>query len=465
MAPTHRNDLVAVALFVSVTVMVTLDQWRVGLLSPLIPWITAVAILLLAIRVRPSRKAFVVAGIVLTGAVAFLVPDWQTIVRRGLLSAAFIAAFFTALSTLRNVAETSPGIAAGGTFLAAQPPGRRYAALTLGGHLFALLLNYGAISLLGSLATASARREPDPEIRRHRTRRMLLAIQRGFVSSLPWSPLAFAMAITNALIPGARWSDSVGPGLVTAGIMAATGWALDTIFKPRLSVPLPPRGPVDGSWMLLLPLLVLLIAMGLTVGVLHEITGVAVVGIVMLIVPLLSLGWALMQHAVGAVSFTFRKRLHDYFVLDLPAYRGELTLLTMAGYIGTVGAPLLAPLIAHTGADISGLPAWTILAALVWLIPLLGQFGMNPILAVTLMAPLIPEASAMGVTPAAIVVSIAAGWALAGACSPFTATTLLVGSFGNVSAFHVGLRWNGLFVLTAGVILTFWVLIYAFALG
>ena len=41
---------------------------------------------------------------------------------------------------------------------------------------------------------ANARQEANAEIRRHRLRRMLLAIQRGFVSTLTWSPLAVSWA-------------------------------------------------------------------------------------------------------------------------------------------------------------------------------------------------------------------------------------------------------------------------------
>lgn len=457
-------DRAAAGLLILLTALVALDEW--GFDAPTIarPSVTVVVLALLALRIRLSRKAFVAVGGLLTLLLVLGDPEWQAVCLRGLGSAAFIAAFFTALSTLRNVAETSLAIRASGGFLAAQSPGRRYAALTLGGHLFALVLNYGAISLLGSLASGSARTEPDPVVRQHRTRRMLLAIQRGFIASLPWSPLAFAMVITTALVPGARWADAVFPGIVSAAIIAGTGWALDTIFKPRLAGPVPPRKRAEGSWALMLPLLFLLVLLGTSVSILHALTGIRIVGIVMFIVPLIAASWALIQHRGGAVDFTLAKRARDYVAVDLPGYRGEITLLMMAGYIGTVGAPLLAPLVAGLGFDPSTLPAWLILASFVWIIPVLGQLGMNPILAVTLIVPMIPDAGTMGVSPAAIVAALAAGWAVSGASSPFTATTMLVGSFANVSALHVGLRWNWLFVLVVAVLLTVWVLTYAFLL-
>ncbi len=458
-------DLATGLLLVLVTALVCLEEWGQGAFPVLLPCVVIALIALLTLQVRRSRQGFVLAGLVLTGcAVAFL-PNWQAVVLRALGSAAFIAAFFAALTTLRNVAESSPAIREAGTYLAEQPPGRRYAALTVGSHLFALLLNYGAISLLGNLATQSAGREANAEIRRHRTRRMLLAIQRGFISSLPWSPLGFSMAITNVLIPGARWADSVQAGFVSAGILLLTGWALDTIFKPRLSVPLPPRAPATGTLRLLQPLLLLLVLLGGTVSVLYTNTEVRIVGIVMLVVPLLSLGWAVIQHRGGALDFSLRTRLVRYVSTELPSNRGEVTLLMMAGYIGTVGGPLLEPLVVGAGIDLGALPAWSVLVLLVWLVPVLGQLGMNPILAVTLCAPIIPEAATLGVTPSAVVTAIAAGWAISGICSPFTATTLLVGSFGNVSALHVGLRWNGLFVAVLGALLSVWVLIYAFVIG
>ena len=81
----------------------------------------------------------------------------------------------------------------------------------------------------------------------------------------------------------------------------------------------------------------------------------------------------------------------------------------MAGYIGTVGAPVLQPIMLLLGFDPSVFPAWFILALFVWIIPLLGQFGMNPILAVTLIAPLIPSPDTLGVSPSALVVAIASG--------------------------------------------------------
>ena len=117
------------------------------------------------------------------------------------------------------------------------------------------------------------------------------------------------------------------------------------------------------------PLLLLLVLLGVTVSVLHTQTGFRIVGIVMLVVPVLSLGWALVQHRGGALDYGMRDRLVRYVTQELPGTRGEVTLLMMAGYIGTVGGPLLGPVVAGAGIDLAALPTWAVLVLLVWLVP------------------------------------------------------------------------------------------------
>ena len=423
-----------------------------------------VAVLLFLIadspRVPWSRKIFVLAGLALFLTAIATRDDWLALTQAALAKGAFVAAFFAALASLRSAAGSSRDIRRCGVFLAEQPPGRRYLALTLGGHLFGVMLLYGSISLLGSLAEASARSESNEEIRRVRTRRMLLAIQRGFIATLSWSPLTFSIAITTAIVEGASWGGLVAFGLVSSFILAGTGWAIDTIFKPKLTGPRPKRGPADNHWEKLAPLLVLLVLLMGLVGLLHFFSGLRSVAAVMLVVPFLSLGWLLLQ-ARGSAKLRAAYvgvRSRRFLDQELAAYRPELVLLVMAAFIGTMGSGLLAPVVEASAFDFGAIPTWLLLFALVWLAPVTGQLGMNPILAVSLIAPLLPEASTLGLSPNAIVLAITAGWALSGASSPFTATTLMVGAIGKVSAWHVGWRWNGWFTLISGLLVSAWVL-------
>lgn len=110
------------------------------------------------------------------------------------------------------------------------------------------------------------------------------------------------------------------------------------------------------------------------------------------------------------------------------------------------------------------LPPLLIVVAMVWLVPLAGQLGMNPILSVSLIVPLLPSPAAMGIHPAALVAAITGGWAISGTTSPFTASVLLVGSYGGVPAREAGLRWNGPYALLMGCTISVWVLILAAAM-
>jgi len=404
-----------------------------------------------------SRRVFVLIGLVLLAWLALTREDWTPAALAAIQRAGFIAAFFTAMTTMRAAATGSAAIIACGRYLAGQPPGRRYLALTLGGHLFGLILLYGAIALLGSLATEAADREPDPKIRRHRTRRMLVAIQRGFISTLAWSPLTFASAITLTLVPGASWAGAAPYCVVSALLLAGIGWILDSIFKPRLATP-PPRSKPDGPWLTRLrPLLVLLAVLLAAVGVVHLLTGMRVFGAVMTVVPVIAMVWVAFQPGSGSGIGRVGRRTGDFILRDLPGQSPEFVLLIMAAFIGALGGELAAPLVAGGALDLARVPAPVLLTALFWVIVLTGQLGMNPLLSVALLAPLLPAPPELGVAPAVVVVTLTGGWALSGATSPVTASTLLVGAFGRVGARRVGLGWNGLYGLVCGMALSLWI--------
>ncbi len=416
---------------------------------------------LLFFYVSAGRKVFVLIAILLS-----LINLWwgenalQTL-SSGIATAAFIATFLAALTALKYVAATSPAIQRCGRFLSQQPPGRRYAALTVGGQMFGLLLNYGAISLLGSMTMANASLERNEEVRQHRVRRMLLAIQRGFISTLPWSPLSFAMVMTTTLIPGTSWAMCVIPGVINGAIFAGMGWLMDTLFKPKLSTAAIPARQITDSWVAVLPLGFLLMLLVVLVTVAYLLTGVRVLGLVIVIVPLMSIGWVAIQNWQDRPLARVRQWSAGYLSKNLSEFRSETVLLMMAGYIGTVASPILGAMMTHLEINLASLPTWMILVTLVWLMPLFGQMGMNPILAVALIAPLLPDAAQMGISPVALTVALTAGWILSGISSPFTATTILVGNFAGISSAKVGLRWNGVFTLVCGVILSIWVVLYA----
>ena len=247
-------------------------------------------------------------------------------------------------------------------------------ALASGGHLFGIALSYGSIALLGSLAERGVRSEPDEAIRAARLKRMLLAIQRGFLAMTSWSPLTFSLAITTSIIAGSSWTGAVGGCLVTAAVLVMLGWAFDTLPARAARGRTERAAAVEGNWSTTLPLIWLLAILFASVALVQMLTGVRAFAVVLVMVPVISLGWIAIQgcgRREGPLAH-MAGRAVKYIMVDGPAYRSELVLLIMAAFIGTMASGLLAPVVAG-GLDLSAIPAPVVLVALVWLMPLTGS--------------------------------------------------------------------------------------------
>ncbi|WP_339112221.1 hypothetical protein [Thioclava sp. GXIMD2076] len=442
-----------------------LSNWDVFFFAgPAAKVLTVLSVLALVPSVKGSRRVFVVVAFALVVyAFVFYSAPW-TVISEGLARASFIVAFFCALATLRHVAGISDKITRAAVFLASQPPGRRYSALTLGVQAFAPMLNYGAISVLGGMSRASSDREPDPEIRKIRIRRMLQAVHRGFAASLCWSPLGFAMVISTSIVDGAEINHIILPALVSSAILIGVGWTMDQIFKPTIpaghhATPLSATLPTTARD--LLPVLWLIILIAIPVIVLDLVAGLSAAMSVLLIIPLLSAGWLLVGAPPKERGHHFALHACEFGFIELPSFRNEIVLLSMAGFIGSTAGTMLAPIVAASGLDLAALPVWLLLILPILLIPLGGQLGMNPILFVSLFGPLLPSAAELGISPTAIVLSITAGWALSGVTSPFTASVMLVARLGDVTPATVSWRWNGLYTATCAVALAVWLMFWA----
>jgi hypothetical protein len=165
--------------------------------------------------------------------------------RRG----ASYAAFFLALTTLRDAAETSRLVRRCGRHLVAQPPGRRYAALTAGGHVFGIILSYGAIELLAAMVARAndADTATAAPTRALRARRMLMAIYRGFCVMNCWSPLNIMTAVVSTAVPAAPMPLLLPIAFVVSVGMAALGWLEDRLSAARRATRAPLSAPPFGT--------------------------------------------------------------------------------------------------------------------------------------------------------------------------------------------------------------------------
>lgn len=428
-----------------------LDQFA-GL--PVLGDIAGVAILAFLLREFPRQRRYaqvlflVLAGVGMAGVavaadpIALFLAGW----RRG----AAYAAFFLALTVLRDAAETSRLVRRCGEHLVAQPPGRRYAALTGGGHVFGIILSYGAIDLLAAMVGRANRAGAVAE-RAARSRRMLMAINRGFCVMNCWSPLNIMTAVVSTAVPAAPMRVLLPLAFVMSLGFMALGW-----FEDRLTAP--PGGATapatTESWaihrrVVALVGLVMVLAEATSIG-LH----VSLVAAVTACVPAVGIGWMLVQRwtfIAGPGSarrmLAVLRRRGSGFLPRVPGFRGEATVLASSGFIGvTIGGILptdaLGPLLAH-------LPA----VAIPMLVPVVliatGQIGLNPIAVVALLGAALPDPLRLGVPPAALAFACMLGWGLGVGMTPMSASAITTARWAGVSPWTICTRWNGIYTVLA----------------
>ncbi len=379
--------------------------------------------------------------------------DPLTLALSGLRRGAAYAAFFLALTTLRDAAETSRLVRRCGQHLVAQPPGRRYAALTSGGHVFGIILSYGAIDLLAAMVSRANRVGSDL-VRAARARRMLMAINRGFCVMNCWSPLNIMTAVVSTAVPAAPMALLLPLALVMSVLFMALGWLEDRVSAARRVTAGGAPPATTETWgihlrVIALVGLVMLLAEASSAGL-----GVSLVAAVTLCVPLVGVGWVLIQAhrfvarpgTAGRVLTVLRRR-SARFLVRVPSFRGEATVLAGSGFLGvTVGGVLptdsLAPLLVH-------LPPIVIPLLVPVLLIVTGQLGLTPIAVVALLGAAMPDPARFGVPPAALAFACMLGWGLGVSMTPMSASAITTARWAGVSPWTICTRWNAVYTLSA----------------
>ena len=427
-------------------------------------WPTALAFVAFAIfviaghRLYGRREQFLlVLAAGLTIAVAFWTQGATGLLLSAFERAVFLAAFMILLALLREGAVTSPSVLQVGAYLTRQRPGRRYLSIHLGGHLLAILLNFGALNLLGPLIMRGIKAGAvDPRIAEIRLQRQISALSRGFSWMVAWSPTTITQALVFAVVPGIDPVRMITLGLVLVALTTLAGWALDRRVGIRARRAIPPAarpqsGGGDGfpGQAFLLFSIVCLCLAGTTAAIIL-VAGVTTIPALMLAAPAVTVAWIVMQNA-GRTDRTARllDRLKSVAGKSMPLGSPEAVTLASAGYCGICAAGLVEP---HWFAEFFGLAGWhafAIYAAAMLVPPALSNIGLPPMMVVTFFGTLLSALPGLDFDPTLLGMAFCVGWALNLTGSPFGVSAIILTRITGVPGRRLTWRWNGWFSLVS----------------
>ncbi|MFS4437770.1 hypothetical protein ACMA5I_06120 [Paracoccaceae bacterium GXU_MW_L88] len=376
----------------------------------------------------------------------------------------FLAALIATLSTLRSAAAIAPEVHRAGLFVTGQPASRRYLAMTSGGHLFGVLINFGGLALLLDIAKRSMSSEAaaqlPPDARETRLKRMTMAIVRGFALISLWSPFGFATNAILIAVPGLSYANFGPIGFAMSFVFIAIGWAFDRVDGWRFrKLGLPRPSPPPGSWTGAVALVAHVFALGLLVFLVHEVSALSFQQALVCVVPCYAIVWAGMSAretpggpvsgVTGAARATWER---------LSAMGSEVGVFASAGFLPVVLLGLIPAEELRAVISGMGLGAISVALGISVAIVALALVGMNPIVVASVLGAIAAQVTVPGLSDAAIALAITGGWTAVIGLSPFITTLVLTASIIGRSTFTVGLRWNGLYCLS---ILTVWSLMLA----
>ncbi|CAO3359020.1 hypothetical protein [Azospirillum melinis] len=464
-------DAIVSTMALTVVAVATLVRQLAGLPAAGIVADVALALYLAVEAPKLPRlcKIMVVTALALAALAVARQPDGVAAMAGAFGRATLVAALLAALGFVNEAARTSPLIRRCGTALIAQPSQRRYLIMTLGAHLFALVLGVGVLTLLGSMivrSNAAASARGDAALVRQRLRELSMGLMRGFCTMPMWSPLSIGLAVVLAVVPGVSWDRLIPVAAAMSVSFLALGWLLDGMkLVPAFSGGALPReeaAPLDWRPMARFAALALLIAGG-ALGV-TALAGVALNEGVMLTVPVVGIGWLIAQYAryglSNAVGFTagrLRRRLFGMF----PNYRIEICLIGAGTIMGSALGALVPPDLVRGAIQAAGLAPAPLAAALLLAIIVSAQAGMGAVVGVTILGSAIPDPSALQLTPLMLAVTFLCAWALSSGSAVYGTTLVILSRMTEQPGGVMAFRWNGAFTVLGYLLSVAWLLALA----
>ncbi len=417
------------------------------------------------------ERLLLLAGAVVSIA-AFIVSDmpWPLILS-AMERAAFLAAFMLLLALLKEAASTSDAVREVGQYLTKQPPGRRYLANHVGGHVLGVPLNFGVLSLLGPLIQRGVRADAksNPLVAEIRERRQLTALARGFSAIIAWSPTSVAQAMIPVMVIGADAFSVSVMGFCVVVVMIFVGWSEDRFRFKSLRAKLNAQGiqvPVEHPVFPSRDFKVFMGICGLLVGLaLLFMAGfkVSIVPALMLASPVVTCFWFWLQNRTSerAGELTI-ERCKGLMRETLPSVSPEAVTLSAAGYVGMVAGGLVPGDAFAEEFGLANISPVFIYIAVAAIMPIASCVAMPPMMVGTFFAAMLTSTVLPALDMSMLGFAIAMGWMLNLTGSPFGATNLILSRVTGIPGTTLSWRWNGAYTLVMFAVVVIATILFAY---
>lgn len=414
-----------------------------------------------------ARNARIILGVavVVTALTVELRPDALTLLNKGLAQAVFLMSLVASLGLLRVAAQGSTLIAQSGAIAVRQPPSRRFLALSLGSHVISMVLNFGVLSLLGTMVLKGNTLDAasgDSRVKDIREQRMMTAVMQGFATMMMWSPLSIASAVIQTIASGIDIWTLLSMQFVLAMSLVILGTLIDRRRFPGTGLPSPGLAAEDRRVLLRLGVLVSAIVFGALF--LAEVLGVRPIIGAIALVPAAAYVWLSAQHwstlgwtAPGAGLRTLAVRV----VETVPQSRNEIVILSATIYFGTLVAELIPRSFIEWALAHAPLPPIVIAVLLAWSIVALALMGVSQIASMTVLGQAMGPLAQMGIDPIVLAGGMMGAWALSTCVAPISTVTLVIAQMTGVPRPLIARKWNGSFVVIGVASLALWMSILA----
>jgi hypothetical protein len=361
-APIH---VVAGWLFIAIW-LTTLVHLLAGRNTPGLTGAVLLGILMAMALPRASRHIQILFTLIALATTAVILKSGnpETIVS-SLASAAVIAAFLPTLIVIRVAVESSPTIPRIRERVSDMDRSERMAWMTSGAHMLGSILTLGYVSVQRPMLPREL--EPDEALR------LAECGTRGLGLAVVWSPFFVATAVASQLVPGVPAWQMIAIGL---GLAIIGGWVAHVMFNRQLGA----TGLMQALrrlWPTVPPTLILVGS----VAICSSMTGWSGLQSVVLMVPLLCIGFLLWQ-APRRIGEALRR------IVEGSGRMGD-ELLIMTGSMVFAGSIAGAQLPDEFRQILMGLVEWpgALIFAEVATIVVLGAIGVHPMITASMLIP------------------------------------------------------------------------------